>query len=73
MFRDGSHLITPLLEARIDEISRCVPGFFVGRFDVRYQDVDRFKAGEDLCIVELNGATSESTDLYDPRHSLLQA
>jgi hypothetical protein len=72
-FQDGSHLITPALEERIDQIARSVPGFFVGRFDIRYADVDRFKAGQDLCIVELNGVTSESTNLYDPRHSLGQA
>ena len=37
----------PALERRVDEIARAVPGFFIGRFDVRYSDVERFKAGED--------------------------
>jgi hypothetical protein len=70
LFRDGWHLWTPALERRIDEIAQSYPGFFVGRFDVRYTDVAAFRAGEDLAIVELNGATAESTDIYDPRRSL---
>jgi hypothetical protein len=73
LFRDGSHLFTPALERRIDEIARSYEGFFVGRFDIRYRDVEAFKAGRDLAIVELNGATAESTDIYDPDRSILQA
>jgi membrane protein DedA with SNARE-associated domain len=73
LFRDGRHLITPALEDRIDRIAQSVPGFFVGRFDIRYSDVEKFKAGEDLAIVELNGATAESTNIYDPSGSLLSA
>jgi hypothetical protein len=45
----------------------------VGRFDVRYTDVGAFRRGEDLAIVELNGATAESTDIYDPDRSLWHA
>jgi hypothetical protein len=72
-FFDGAHLWTPALERRVDEIARTVPGFYIGRFDVRYSDVARFRAGDDLAIVELNGATSESTNIYDPSRSLLAA
>ncbi len=67
------HLLTRELEQRVDEIVQSYPGFFVGRFDARYSDVDAFKAGNDLAIVELNGVTSESTDIYDPDGSLLRA
>ena len=38
LFRDGTHLWTPALERRIDEIAQSYPGFFVGRFDVRYAE-----------------------------------
>ena len=44
LFRSGRHLITPALADRIDRIAQCNEGFFVGRFDVRYSDVDAFKA-----------------------------
>jgi membrane protein DedA with SNARE-associated domain len=72
-FRNGAHLLSPELEQRIDEIARTVPGFFIGRFDVRYRDAAAFMAGRDLAIVELNGATAESTDIYDPDRSLFDA
>jgi hypothetical protein len=73
MFLDGQKVWTPALERRVDEIARAVPGFFLGRFDVRYSDVERFKAGEDLRIIELNGVTAEPTDIYDPSRSLASA
>jgi len=73
LFKDGRHLITPALEQRIDQIARGYDGFFVGRFDIRYRDVEAFKAGSDLSIVELNGATAESTNVYDPDGTLLDA
>jgi membrane protein DedA with SNARE-associated domain len=73
MFRDGSHLHTPELERAIDEIAQSFPGVHFGRLDIRYSDVERFRAGEDLCVIELNGVTSESTNIYDPSWSLLKA
>ena len=73
MFLDGSHLITPELERKIDEIARTFDGFYFGWFDVRYSDVEAFKRGQDLTVIELNGVTSESTNIYDPGHSLLGA
>ena len=73
LFRDGTHLWTPSLERRIDEIAQSYPGFFIGRFDVRYAAVEGLRAGEGLAIVELNGATAESTDIYDPNRSLVSA
>ena len=72
-FRDGGSLLTPTLERRIDEIAQAYPGFFVGRFDIRYSDVDAFMAGLDVSIVELNGVTAESTNIYDPHGSLRAA
>jgi membrane protein DedA with SNARE-associated domain len=73
MFLDGSHLITPQLSATVDRIARHHEGFYFGRFDVRYTDPDAFMAGNDLTIIELNGITSESTNVYDPSRSLLWA
>ena len=73
LFRDGSHLRTDALERRVDEIARQYEGFYFGRFDVRYTDPEAFRRGEDLAIVELNGVTSESTNLYDPDKSLCWA
>jgi membrane protein DedA with SNARE-associated domain len=73
MFRDGSHLLTSELERTVDAIARPFAGFFIGRFDVRYTDIAAFRAGRDLAVVELNGATSESTNIYDPTWPLWRA
>ncbi len=75
MFLDGSHLITPQLTERFEQIARHFPAFQFGRFDVRYQSTEAFTRGEGFAIVELNGLTSEATHIYDPRpgNSLLKA
>ena len=73
LFLDGRHLMTPALEKSVDDIARTFHGFFIGRFDIRYSDVERFKTGTDLAIVELNGATAESTNIYDPHTTLFDA
>ena len=73
MFCDGAHLCTSALESSVDEIARNIDGFYFGRFDVRYGDVQAFKEGREFAIIELNGVTSESTNIYDPSWSLLGA
>ena len=77
---DGADLITPQLEARINEIAcsfslvddghREIGGFDFGRFDIRYESDEALQRGEGFKIVELNGTMSESTNLYDPRKNL---
>ena len=49
------------------------PGFFVGRYDVRFSSVEGLRAGEGLKILELNGAASEATSAYDAKKSLGEA
>jgi membrane protein DedA with SNARE-associated domain len=73
IFRDGMHLWSAELEARIDQISRQVPDFFIGRYDVRYAQDSDILAGENFKILELNGASSEATSIYDSRNSIFQA
>jgi pimeloyl-ACP methyl ester carboxylesterase len=75
MFTDGEELITPELSARIDEIAAgfCDDQgrrFDIGRFDIRCTSYESLMRGEDLGIVELNGLTSEPTNMYDPNRSL---
>jgi len=73
IFRDGMHLHTEALERVIDEISLKVTGFFIGRYDLRYENDEDLKQGRKFQIVELNGASSEATSIYDARNSLLSA
>ena len=61
------------LEARIDEISRKVEGFYIGRYDIRFANEKDLRAGKNFQIVELNGAAAEATSIYDARNSLWSA
>jgi hypothetical protein len=73
MFLDGSALITSELTAAINSIATNTPGFYFGRFDIRYSSIEAFKAGRGFQIVELNGLLSESTNIYDPSMGFFQA
>ena len=73
IFRDGSRLYTPELEARIDEISQKLTGFFIGRYDIRFASEHELRAGRNFQIIELNGAASEATSIYDARNSIFAA
>lgn len=67
LYRDASGDITPDLSARFDAISRSMPEFFYGRFDIRFASMERLRAGEDFRIIEINGAGSESISAWDPQ------
>ncbi|MEO8239639.1 MAG: D-alanine--D-alanine ligase [Flavobacterium sp.] len=69
-FIDGSDRITPKLTAMINEISAQIPEFYFGRFDIMYNTFKELERGENFLIVELNGAASEPTHIYDPKHSV---
>lgn len=72
-FIDVSHWISPKLTETFNEICLQIPGFYFGRLDVMYNSWEELENGENFSIVELNGAASEPTHIYDPRHSLLFA
>lgn len=73
IFLDGSDLITPDLSVKIDEIIRNFEGFYFGRFDVIAKSEEDLKKGKNFRIIELNGVTSESTNIYDPKFSYFKA
>lgn len=72
-FLDASHLIDQELTDTIDQICQQVKGFYFGRLDIRYNSWEELKAGSNFSIIELNGAGSEPTHMYDPRHSIFFA
>lgn len=73
IFRDGAHLLSGALRERIDQISQSIPGFFIGRYDIRYATGEDLQRGENFRIIELNGAASEATSIYDERYSVWSA
>ena len=73
LFLDGSSYITDALRRTFDRVTSHFEGFYFGRFDVRTNDLEAFKAGHGFTILELNGVTSEATSIYDPSNSLAHA
>ncbi|HEX8288855.1 MAG TPA: VTT domain-containing protein [Pyrinomonadaceae bacterium] len=73
IFHDGGWLKTERLKNKIDEICRGFTGFYFGRFDIRADSFADLKRGENFKIIELNGVTSESTNIYDKNFSLFDA
>ncbi len=73
IFLDGNWMKTDVLETKIDEISRGFEGLYFGRFDIRVKSFEEFSRAENFKIVELNGVTSEATNIYDPKNSLFEA
>jgi hypothetical protein len=57
----------------MDEISQKLTGFFLGRFDIRYGSEEDLRVGTNFQIIELNGAASEVTSIYDARNSIFTA
>lgn len=73
VFLDGRRYITADLEAAMDRISQAYDGFYVGRYDVRAPSEEDLLLGQALTVLELNGVSSEATNIYDPSNRLLQA
>ncbi len=73
LFIDDSELIDATLTEAIDAICRRIPDFYFGRLDIRYDNWEDLRNGKNLSVIEVNGAGSEPTHIYDPRHSLFFA
>ncbi len=71
-FYDASHLITPKLEKQLEQLIHYLDEFYYGRLDVKSSSEEALKNGE-FTVLEINGANSEPTHVYDPNYSLLKA
>lgn len=65
VFRDATKYITPELTKKINEIMNGLPQFYYGRLDVKYSDLENLQKGKNLEIIEINAASSESTQIWD--------
>jgi hypothetical protein len=65
IFRNGAAHITPEMETAFDAIAREVPGFFFGRFDVKFPSIRDLEQGKNFAILEINGADAEMTHIWD--------
>ncbi len=73
IFEDGQKFKDKDLLAVTRSIVRNIKGFQVGRLDIRYKTMKDLKAGKNFHIIEVNGAGSEATHIYDKDITLIQA
>lgn len=72
-FIDASDKISRQLTVVMNEVCLQIPEFYFGRLDVMYNNWNDLEQGKNFSIVEVNGAASEPTHIYDPKHSLFFA
>ena len=70
IFRNGNQYITSTLCEKFDDITHDITEFYYGRFDVRFASIDKLMLGEDFEILEVNGASSEATHIWDRKTKL---
>lgn len=68
-FFNGNHLIDPTIDETFDRISKQIPGFYYGRYDIKCNGLQDLRTGQNIKIIELNGVCSEPTYIYDPSKS----
>lgn len=66
-FINGKEFINSDLDRTFNELSNKIPGFFYGRFDIKYQTLEELKVGKNFKFLEVNGIISEPTHIYDAR------
>lgn len=71
-FYNASHLVSKDLTQKIHEVALKIEGFHYGRLDVKAESEESLKKGE-FKILEINGANSEATHIYDPNFKLVEA
>ncbi len=73
MFLNYNRIIDEELIATFDSISKQIPGFYFGRFDLRCTSIEDLKKGKNIAILELNGAGAEPAHIYTPGFSFFKA
>lgn len=71
-FYDASHLISNELTRTLNQILKPIDGFYYGRLDVKASSENSLSKGI-FRVIEINGANSEPTHIYDHRYSLVKA
>lgn len=73
LFQDRSVYITDELTAYVDHVAKGVYEFYFGRLDIKFDRWIDLARGRNLKVIEINGAGSEPTHIYDPGHSIFFA
>ncbi|PKP13174.1 MAG: D-alanine--D-alanine ligase, partial [Bacteroidetes bacterium HGW-Bacteroidetes-3] len=72
-FTDVSYWINDKLTETFNKICLQIPDFYFGRLDIMFKSREDLENGKNFYIIELNGAGSEPTHIYDPKHSIFFA
>ncbi|MDZ7646953.1 MAG: hypothetical protein U5K54_07100 [Cytophagales bacterium] len=70
-FLNKNHLITEKLSGIFDQISKQIPDFYFGRFDLRCNSAQDLESGK-VMILEVNGCGAEPAHIYQPGSSLFE-
>ncbi|WP_375749915.1 D-alanine--D-alanine ligase [Vibrio sp. HN007] len=70
IFKNGNQYISEGLTRKLDEIFDDFDGFHYGRLDIKFKNIESLMAGEDFQIIEINGASSEATHIWDSKTPL---
>ncbi|WP_246439015.1 D-alanine--D-alanine ligase [Teredinibacter franksiae] len=73
IFRNGAAYISTEMELVFDALLKELPGFHYGRLDVKFRDIHSFSTGKYFHIIEINGASSEQTHIWDSRTRFVDA
>ncbi len=72
-FVNGNHLITEPLMRVFDRINAHSTGIYYGRYDIKCSCLEALYRGEDIKVMEINGASAEPGHIYDPTCSIFTA
>ena len=72
-FMDGRDQISNALTAQVNHWANQLPGFYFGRFDIKFQSWNELTQGNAFKMIEINGVNAEPTHIYDPGYSIFQA
>lgn len=72
-FNNITNKLDEKLYNTFNNICKNIQGFYYGRLDIMYDNWEDLCNGKNFSIIELNGAGSEPTHIYDPKQSLFFA
>lgn len=74
VFKNGTPWVTPAMERAIDRVVSDIPGYCIGRLDIRFADFQALRHGsDDFVLIEANGAGGEPTEIWDGDTTLPEA
>ena len=71
-FNYANHLIDDELTEVFDGLAKQIPGFYIGRFDLRTASIKELKKGN-FIVLEVNGVNSEPCHIFHPDRSIFLA